>query len=101
MRTRSCCFDVVAGWAFLIGCAVTSRALPPTRIPALFLATGAAWFIGPALGPWQDLYVGPLVVLLVAYPTGNVRGWLQRAVAVAGAAIAVLSGVAPVAPAVP
>lgn len=93
--------DVVAGWTFLIGCAVTSGALPPTRIPVLFLATGATWFIGPALGPWQDLYVGPLVVLLVAYPTGTFRGWMQRAVAIAGGAIAVLSGVAPVAPSVP
>ena len=76
-------FDVAAGCSFLIGAAVTSGGVGATRIPILFFVTGITWFVGPAIGPLQDLYVVPLATLLVVYPTGHIpREW--RTIVLAG-----------------
>ena len=52
-------------------------------------ATGFAWLLGALLPSMLDLYRGPLVQLLLSYPTGHVAGRLTRGVVV----VAYLSGI--------
>ena len=94
-------FDVAAGWSFLIGFGLTLGIGPTMRIPALFLATGLTWFAGAAIGPLQGAYVGPLVFLLVAYPTGRVRRPVQWAIIVSAVVVAAIGVTASVTAFVP
>jgi len=64
--------DVAVGWLFLgIGAAIWFRR--PDRVGALMIGTGVTWFLG-------GLYHrGPLVHLLLTFPTGR---WSDRSTAV-------------------
>jgi signal transduction histidine kinase len=68
--------DVIVGGAFLLLGVATTRT--NGRVGALMAATGIAWFAGsvtPAAVLWHR---GPLVHLLLAYPTGRLLGWPAR-----------------------
>jgi signal transduction histidine kinase len=84
--------DAAVGIAFLAGGAAVAQA--ERRLAVLFLATGAAWFLGTLAGSDVALlanlgaallYVhrGPLVHLLLGYPSGALRSRLDRLVVAA------------------
>jgi signal transduction histidine kinase len=93
--------DLVAGWA-LIGCGlIASARRPESRSGVLMAASGFTWFLGnfaaADLGAvaWiadQGIYIhrGPLVHLILAYPSGQLSSRLARAAVVAGYAAAVV-----------
>jgi len=93
--------DLLVGWTF-IGCGLTvaSRG-PDIRVGVLMAATGATWFLGnfSSLGvgaiAWtaaHGLYFhrGPLIHLILSYPSGRLRSRPARLVTAAGYGAAVL-----------
>jgi signal transduction histidine kinase len=94
--------DLVTGWT-LIACGLVAWSRrPDSRSGALLAATGFSWFLGnfanTGVGPvdWlgaHALYVyrGPLVHLLVAYPSGRLSSRLDRAVVAVGYAAALVT----------
>ena len=96
--------DLVTGWT-LIACGLVAWSRrPESRSGALMAATGFSWFFGnfvnAGLAPvdWlaaHALYVyrGPLIHLLVAYPSGRLSSRLDRAALAAGYAAAVVTPV--------
>lgn len=96
--------DLVTGW-ILIACGLVAWSRrPESRSGALMAATGFSWFFGnfvnAGLAPvdWlaaHALYVyrGPLIHLLVAYPSGRLSSRLDRAALAAGYAAAVVTPV--------
>ena len=65
--------DVVVGWAFLV-CAVLLHGAGAGRMALLLVLCAVCWFAG-ALDPALALvHRGPLVHLLLAYPTGRLTG---------------------------
>ena len=91
--------DLLVGWTF-IGCGLVAAERRPGNPTALLMvATGFTWFLGNFAGvdnafvAWVSanaifVYRGPLVHLLLAYPTGRPRGRLQRAAIIGGYAAA-------------
>jgi len=83
--------DLVTGWA-MIACGLAGWSLrPQSRSGALLAATGFAWFApnyavtGAAALAWLSahalyLYRGPLVQLVLTYPTGRAARRLDRRV---------------------
>ncbi|MEU0095554.1 ATP-binding protein [Kribbella sp. NPDC006257] len=49
-----------------------------SRVGPLLVLTGVAWFAGYLSSELAFLHRGPLVQVLLSYPTGRVRGWLAR-----------------------
>ncbi len=96
--------DLVTGWT-LIACGLIAWSRrPESRSGALMAATGFSWFFGnfatSGIDPvdWlgaHALYVyrGPLVHLLVTYPSGRLSSRLDRAAVAVGYAAAVLTPV--------
>jgi signal transduction histidine kinase len=96
--------DLVTGWT-LIGCGLVAWSRrPDTRIGALMTATGFSWFLGnfanAGIAPVEWLgahalyvYRGPLVHLLVTYPSGRLVSRLDRAAVGIGYAAALLTPV--------
>jgi len=96
--------DLVVGWT-LIGCGlIASARRAESRSGVLMAATGFAWFIGNfadvgfdalAWAAAQGIYLhrGPLVHLILAYPTGWLSRRLARIAVVAGYAAAVVTPV--------
>jgi len=92
--------DLAVGWTF-IGCGlVASRQRPESRTGPLMAATGFSWFVGNfanvgvAVVAWLAahlvyLHRGPLVQLVLAYPSGRPGSRLVRGAAAAGYAAAV------------
>src|SRR5437870_13747829 len=92
--------DLVVGWT-LIGCGlVAAERRPKSRTGALLTAAGFTWFLGNFARldngtlAWLAtnglyLYRGPLVHLLLAYPSGRLSSRLDRAAALAGYVAAV------------
>ena len=75
--------DLIAGWAMLgCGLAAWSRR-PESRAGLLMAATGVAWFAGGLLPAAVYLHRGPLVHLLLSYPTGRLTRRFDRAVVAA------------------
>ena len=83
--------DLAVGVAFLACGLIMSDRDRLEPVALLFLATGLAWFLGTLAG--NDVGVlstvgsamlyahrGPFVQLVLAYPTGQLRSWLDRAV---------------------
>jgi signal transduction histidine kinase len=73
--------DVVVGLVFII-----AGALPigPARQRAMVAAVGVAWLLGSVVAQALSLHQAALVVALVAFPTGRIRGriaWLVTALA--------------------
>lgn len=96
--------DLAVGW-ILIGCGlIASARRPESRSGALMAATGFTWFIGNfadvgfdavAWAAAHGIYVhrGPLVHLILAYPSGRLPSSLARVAVVAGYAAAVVAPV--------
>ena len=81
--------DLVAGWAFLVCGLFAWSKRPDSRSGELMAVTGVAWFAGTFFDQLVYLHRGPLVHLVLAYPTGRLKGRLEwSAAAVAyGAAL--------------
>jgi signal transduction histidine kinase len=96
--------DLVTGWA-LIACGLVAWSRrPESRSGALLAATGFSWFLGnfadAGFAPvdWLGahalyLYRGPLVHLLVTYPSGRAFSRLDRAAVAVGYVAAVVTPV--------
>jgi signal transduction histidine kinase len=96
--------DLAVGWTF-IGCGlVASARLPESRTGALMAATGFTWFagnfanVGVAAVAWVAahtlyLYRGPLVQLVLCYPSGRSGSRLVRGAVVVGYAAALITPV--------
>src|SRR5215211_1574782 len=94
--------DLAVGWTF-IGCGlVASGRRPESRTGALLAATGFTWFVwnfasvGVAAVAWVAghlvyLYRGPLVQLVLAYPSGRPGSRLVRGAVAVGYAAAVIT----------
>ena len=94
--------DLAVGWT-LIGCGlVASRRRPESHTGPLMVATGITWFfgnfanVGVAAVAWAAthlvyLYRGPLVQLVLAYPSGRPGSRLVRGAVALGYAAAVIT----------
>jgi hypothetical protein len=94
--------DLAVGWT-LIGCGLVAWARrPQSRTGALLAATGFAWFVGNfaqvgvAAVAWLAahlvyLYRGPLMQLVLTYPSGRPGSRLVRGAIAAGYAAAVVT----------
>jgi signal transduction histidine kinase len=94
--------DLTVGWTF-IGCGlVAARRRPESRSGLLMAATGFTWFVGNfaqvgvAAVAWvaaQLVYLhrGPLVQLLLTYPSGRSGSRLVRGAVVVGYVVAVIT----------
>jgi signal transduction histidine kinase len=94
--------DLVTGWT-LIGCGLTAWSRrPESRTGVLLAATGFSWFFGnlatAGIAPlhWFGVYAlllywGPLVHLLVTYPSGHLSTHLERASVAGGYGAAILA----------
>jgi len=94
--------DLAVGWS-LIGCGlIASVRRPASRTGPLLAATGLTWFAGNlaqgggAPVAWAAahlvyLYRGPLVQLLLTYPSGRPGSRLVRAAVALGYAVAVIT----------
>jgi signal transduction histidine kinase len=75
--------DLVAGWA-LMGCGLVAwNRRAESRVGALLTATGIAWFLGGFLPAALYLHRGPLVHLLLSYPSGRLTRRRDRIVVAA------------------
>lgn len=91
--------DLAVGWTFIgFGLAATTR-WPDDRTGRLMAATGFTWFLGNFTGvdsaalAWVAthaifVYRGPLMHLVLAYPSGRLPGRVERSAAAAGYAAA-------------
>jgi signal transduction histidine kinase len=69
--------DLAVGWA-LLACGLLSWSKrPESRSGALMVATGLAWFAGTFFEQLVYLHRGPLVHLVLAYPSGRLKGRLE------------------------
>jgi len=96
--------DVVTGWT-LIACGLVAWSRrPESRSGVLMAATGFSWFLGnfatTGLSPFDWLgahalyvYRGPLVHLLVTYPSGRLSSRLERTAVAVGYVAAVVTPV--------
>ena len=94
--------DLAVGWS-LIGCGlIASVRRPASRTGPLLAATGLTWFagnlaqVGVAPVAWAAahlvyLYRGPLVQLLLTYPSGRPGSRLVRGAVALGYAVAVIT----------
>jgi signal transduction histidine kinase len=94
--------DLAVGWSF-IGCGlVASRRRPESRTGLLLAATGFTWFlgnfaqVGVAAVAWAAahmvyLHRGPLVQLVLTYPSGRPSSRLVRGAVAVGYAAAVIT----------
>ncbi len=94
--------DLAVGWS-LIGCGlVASRRRPESRTGPLLAATGFTWFVGNfagvgvaavawAAGHMVYLHRGPLVQLVLTYPSGRPGSRLVRGAVAVGYAAAVIT----------
>jgi signal transduction histidine kinase len=83
--------DLVTGWT-LIACGLFAWSRrPESRSGALMAATGFAWFAGNFASWALFLHRGPLVHLVVTYPTGRVVGRLERVAVAVGYLAAVVA----------
>ena len=87
--------DLAVGWAFIACGLVASDRRRESRSGLLMAATGFSWFIGNfanvGFGPidWVAslaayLYLGPLVHLLIGYPSGRLSSRLTRGAVAVG-----------------
>jgi signal transduction histidine kinase len=94
--------DLAVGWSF-IGCGlIASRRRPASRTGLLLAATGFTWFlgnfanVGVAAVSWAAahlvyLHRGPLVQLVLTYPSGRPASRLVRGAVTVGYAAAVIT----------
>jgi signal transduction histidine kinase len=93
--------DLAVGWTFIGSGLIASRRRPESRIGPLLAAAGFTWFVGNfaqvgvAAVAWAAahlvyLYRGPLVQLVLAYPSGRPGSRLVRGAVAVGYAVAVI-----------
>jgi signal transduction histidine kinase len=94
--------DLAVGWTF-IGCGLVAWARrPASRTGPLMAATGFTWFVGNfasvgvaavawVAGHMVYLHRGPLVQLVLTYPSGRPSSRLVRGAVVVGYAVAVIT----------
>jgi signal transduction histidine kinase len=93
--------DLTVGWTF-IGCGLVAARRRPESRSGLLMATGFTWFVGNfaqvgvAAVAWvaaQLVYLhrGPLVQLLLTYPSGRSGSRLVRGAVVVGYVVAVIT----------
>jgi signal transduction histidine kinase len=75
--------DFAVGCVLLAAGALAWERRPESRVGALMSATGLAWFLGTLFEPALFLHRGPLVHLLLSYPTGRLRTRPARVVVAA------------------
>jgi signal transduction histidine kinase len=85
---------LVFGWGFIAVGLFARLRRPGSRIGALMAAVGFAWFFGVLVvsdsplvftigQPFDLLWVGVLIQLMLAFPTGSLQGRLDRALVIA------------------
>jgi signal transduction histidine kinase len=77
--------DLLAGLAFVL-CGLFIR--DQRRTAVLMVVCGLAWFAGNLATALLFLHRGPLLHLLLGYPSGRLRGWRARIVVGAGYVVA-------------
>jgi signal transduction histidine kinase len=82
--------DLLTGWALLAAGLYATRRAPGELAGPLLGAAGAAWFAGTVLAPAVYLHRGPLLQLLLVFPSARPRTAAERAV-VTGAYVAALA----------
>jgi signal transduction histidine kinase len=96
--------DLAVGWGFIGLGLVAMRRRPASISAALLAATGFAWFLGnfAAAGvgwvAWLGahllfLYRGPLIHLVLTYPSGRTRSRLTMSAIAAGYAVSLVTGI--------
>jgi signal transduction histidine kinase len=75
--------DLTVGCVLLACGAIAWEQRPESRVGSLMSLTGFAWFLGTLLERALYLHRGPLVHLLLSYPTGRLRARFVQAVVVA------------------
>ena len=96
--------DLAVGWTFIACGLIASARRPESRTGTLMTAVGFTWFLGNfdnsqvAAIAWvaartPNLYYGPLVHLVLAYPTGRAPSRLSRAAIGVGYVAAILTPV--------
>ena len=75
--------DFAVGCVLLTAGALAWERRPESRVGALMSASGLTWFLGTLFEPATFLHRGPLVHLLLSYPTGRLPTRLARVVAAA------------------
>jgi signal transduction histidine kinase len=75
--------DFAAGCALVVCGGIAAARRRDSRVGALLSVSGFAWFVGNLATPLAYLSRGPLVHVLLAYPTGRLRGRLGAATVVA------------------
>ncbi|MGH1563882.1 sensor histidine kinase [Mumia sp. DW29H23] len=81
--------DPLVGVVLLVGGILAWRFRPASRVGALFVLTGVCWFVGALVPALALLHRGPLVQLLLTFPTGRTHQPRTRAAVVLGWALAV------------
>jgi signal transduction histidine kinase len=82
--------DLAVGCVLVVCGGIAWELRPATRTGALMCLSGLTWFLGTAFTPALYLHRGPLVHLVLSYPTGLLAG-----VAAAVVAAAYLDGAVP------
>ena len=77
--TATAALDLVVGIVLVTSGGVAWRQRPESRIGAILVLTGAAWFAGYLTSGLAFLHRGPLTQAHLSYPTGRLRGWLPSA----------------------
>lgn len=75
--------DIAAGWAFCVAGVLAWGGHRPRAIALLLEVTGLTWLLGSLVPAMIDVYRGPLVHLLLAYPSGRLPGRLSQGVVIA------------------
>jgi signal transduction histidine kinase len=70
--------DAAVGVCLLASSGVAARRRPESRVGVLLGVAGATWFAGNVWSGALYVHRGALVFLLLAYPTGRLRGWPSR-----------------------
>jgi signal transduction histidine kinase len=94
--------DLAVGWTFIGSGLIASRRRPESRTGPLLAATGFTWFLGNfaqvgvaavawAAGHMVYLHRGPLVQLVLTYPSGRPSSRLVRGAVAVGYAAAVIT----------
>jgi signal transduction histidine kinase len=85
--------DLVVGWT-LIACGLVAWSRrPETRSGMLLAATGFAWFAANFSDQALYLHRGPLIHLVLSYPSGRLGGRLERGVVATAYVIALIPDV--------
>src|SRR6266540_737335 len=85
--------DVAVGWA-LIACGLVAWSRRPDSLSGILMtATGFCWFAANFSSQALYLHRGPLVHLVLSYPTGRLGGRVERATVAGGYALAVIPAV--------